>query len=90
MDVILGIFFLATFIEGLINYVAGDSDGVPRAALKYVGLVVGVVVAIAYKVDIPTMVGLTTAWPIVNYIVSGIIIGRGSNYVHDVLGSINR
>lgn len=90
MNTVLGIIFLATFVEGLINYLTGDSSGVPRTALKYVGLVIGTVVAVAYQVDIPGMVGLATAWPIVNYIVSGIIIGRGSNYVHDVLGSISR
>lgn len=88
MEAILGIIFLATFVEGLINYITGDSDGVPRVVLKYAALVVGVLAAIAYQVDIPTMAGLATAWPVANYIVSGIIIGRGSNYVHDVLGSL--
>jgi len=90
METIIGIIFLATFVEGLINYIAGESDGLPRVALKYVALVIGVFTAVAYQVDIPSMAGLATAWPLANYIISGIIIGRGSNYVHDILGSLGK
>lgn len=87
---LLGIIFLATFIEGLIDYMTGESDGLSRPYLKYVGLVIGVLVALAYQVDIPTMVGLSATWAPANYILSGIIIGRGSNYVHDILKSLQR
>lgn len=90
METVIGIIFLATFIEGLINYIAGEGDGVGRKYLKYVSLVIGIVVAVAYEVDIPTMAGLSTVWPIANYIVSGIIIGRGSNYVNDVVSNLRK
>lgn len=82
----LSIIFLATFTEGLIKYIAGDSKK-SRPYMKYVALAVGMVVAVAYQVDIPGMVGLTTPYLLANYIVSGIIIGRGSNYVHDILST---
>ena len=86
MEIALGIMFLATFTEGLITYLFKDSKK-SRPYMKYVALLVGVGVAVAYKVDIPAMLGLTTAYPIASYLVSGIIIGRGSNYVHDVLST---
>ncbi len=86
MEIALSIIFLATFTEGLIEYIAGKAKK-SRPYIKYVALAIGVALAIAYKVDIPGMVGLTTPYLLANYIVSGIIIGRGSNYVHDVLST---
>lgn len=84
---IASILFLATFIEGFVQYLF-SKDGVAQPYLKYIALVFGVVLAVAYKVDIPSMLGLVTDYGIVNYILSGVIIGRGSNYVNDVVSAV--
>lgn len=80
----LGILFLAMLVEGTVNYLAGDSEAT-RPYLRYITLALGIGAAVAYRVDIPAMVGLIGMWPWVNYAISGIIIGRGSNYTHDIL-----
>lgn len=86
---ILGILLLATLIEGLITYVFGESaDSATRPYLRYVSLVLGVGAAIAYHVDIPAMLGLVSAYSLVGYVVSGLIIGRGANYVNDIFSMI--
>lgn len=80
------IIFLAIFLEGLLTYLF-KKDGVdepPKPWIKYIALLAGIALAIGYRVDIPTMVGLVTPVPIINYVLSGIIIGRGSNYVNDL------
>ena len=87
MENILGIVFLATFVEGLIEYLFAK-DGVSQPVLKYAALLIGVILAIAYKVDILAMIGLVTTVPFIGYVISGIIIGRGSNYVNDVFTMI--
>lgn len=84
MDTLFGILFLATFVEGLITYVAGTVEKT-RPYLKYVALVIGVAVCVVYKIDIPAMVGLATPFPYASFVLSGIIVGRGSNYVNDLL-----
>jgi hypothetical protein len=81
------IFFLATFIEGLVEYMFAK-EGESQKWMKYVALAFGVVLAVAYRVDIPSLLGLAANYGVVNYIVSGLIIGRGSNYVNDVLTTI--
>ena len=83
---ILGIIFLATLVEGMINYIFGDKNN--TFYLKYMALILGVVLAIIYKVDILAMAGLVTEVSFVNYILSGMIIGRGSNYVNDLISTI--
>jgi len=83
----VGILLLAALVEGFVQYTFGDSERA-RPYLKYVAGLLGIAAAIVYKVDIPSMFGLATDYGIANYIVSGIIIGRGSNYVNDIIGSI--
>lgn len=86
MEAIAGILLLATLIEGLITYVFGESSDSPsRPWIRYVSLVLGVGAAVAYKVDIPAMVGLVSDYSLVGYVVSGLVIGRGANYVNDIL-----
>lgn len=80
---ILGIVLLATLIEGLITYLFGENSS-GRTYLRYVSLALGIALAIAYKIDIPAMVGLTTQFVFVGYVVSGLIIGRGANYLNDI------
>lgn len=86
---ILGITFLAVFLEGTITYLFGKSTNGARNWIKYISLLAGVALAIAYKVDIPSMAGLAGV-ALINYIVSGIVIGRGSNYVNDLITSIKK
>ena len=89
MEGLASIFFLATFIEGLVQYLFA-TEGVSKPYLKYVALAFGVGLAIAYKIDIPSMLGIVTSYGYVNYAISGIIIGRGSNYVNDILKSFKK
>jgi len=89
MEIAAGIFFLAFFVEGLVEYLFAK-DNVSQPVLKYIALALGVGLAIAYKVDLLAMVGLTSVVPLVGNIVSGIIIGRGSNYVNDVIGLLKK
>lgn len=86
----LGILFLTVLIEGTISFLAGENkNGEPRTYLKYLGLAAGMGLAVAYNVDLPGMVGLSTSMPIINYLLSGIVIGRGSNYVNDIIKFIS-
>jgi hypothetical protein len=89
MESIFGIVLLATLIEGLVTYLFGKTDeGYTRPWLAYVSLALGVTVSIAYQVDIPAMVGLVSPIPYVGYVVSGLVLGRGSNYLNDILRMI--
>jgi len=83
----LAILFLTTFIEGLVEFLFAPFKQAEKY-LGYVALVLGVGLAILYQVDIPAMVGVASQYPIVDYIVSGLIIGRGSNYVNDVITAV--
>ena len=90
MEQIIGIMFLATFIEGLVEYTVGSAEGEHKPWLRYVSLALGVAAAVAYQIDIPGMIGLASAFPIANWIVSGIVIGRGANYANDIMTAFRK
>jgi hypothetical protein len=70
------------------SHMADDEDlgaarVLPPLALRYAAAVVGVVLAVIYRVDLLAMIGLAPLYPIVGYLITGLIVGRGSNFVHD-------
>ena len=86
MENIIGIFILATLVEGFTEYAFGKWEKI-KPYLLYVALVLGVGAAIAYKVDILARFDLhTNAY--VAYVISGLIIGRGSNYLNDIISAL--
>lgn len=52
--------------------------------LRYVAAAVGIGLALAYQVDLLALAGLSSGWPWVGQIITGILIGRGSNYINDL------
>lgn len=78
---------LAFFVESLLEYVFGIwwRPGTPEQRAKVlmaVGLVLGIGLALTYRVDLPAELGLSPS--IIGQIVTGALIGRGSEYLHAV------
>lgn len=85
---ILGILALAIFIEGTVEYFLAK-EGAHQPALKYIAVILGVVLAIAYDVDILSdLAGMQSIVPLIGNVVSGVVIGRGSNVVNDFIGML--
>lgn len=81
----LGIFVLAVLVEGIIEYLAIP---VPSRFKPYLAAILAMIVCVAYGADLPAALGL----PAVRYvgsIVTGLVIGRGSNYLADVVKRIS-
>ena len=99
LAVLAGIFVLAFLAETLTEYFARPflrpeslpgSDYQPRHvvpawALRYAAALVGVGLAVAYRADLLALFGLVAWSPWVGYLVTGLIIGRGANYLNDVV-----
>jgi len=71
----------AVFIEGLVEYVFKQWTG--GWWIRYVALTLGIVFALVYKLDLMGQFGFHAFSPYVGYVVTGLIIGRGSNFVSD-------
>ena len=76
---------LAAVVEAVLEYVLGTwfvplTNAVRQKVVMAVGLVVGIALALSYQVDILAALGLAPS--LVGQVVSGALIGRGSDYIH--------
>ncbi len=52
--------------------------------LRYIAAVVGVALAVAYRVDIlEEFLDVGTDYPVVGEVFTGLLLGRGANFTHD-------
>ena len=51
-------------------------------------ITLGILISLAYKLDLPEYLNLKSSIPYFGSILTGILISRGSNYLYDILKSI--
>ena len=84
IETIATIFVLAAVVEAVITYVVPKNNTEqPREWLKYVSAAVGVFVCLAYNADILASLGVVSPFPYVGAVITGLIVGRGSNFLSD-------
>lgn len=54
--------------------------------LRWASAAIAVLLCILYQADVLVMVGLASPYPLVGYVVTGLLIGRGSNFINDFAG----
>lgn len=91
MDQLTQFLFVAVLIEAVVT----TADNVKERYTEWkfwlswvLGLAVGILVAVNYNVDLFTWLGLEGQVPIIGAILTGIVFGRGSNYVADIMTRI--
>lgn len=87
MTQFLILFIFAILVEALVSMTLGDAP-VPGWVKKVASIVLGVGVCIVYKVGLIALLGVEGGIPLVDYIATGIIISRGSNFLSDLLTRI--
>lgn len=55
----------------------------------FVSLILGIMVAVAYKIDSPSYFNLKSDVPYIGCILMGILLSRGSNYIFDLLEKLS-
>ena len=82
------VIFGAIIAEALIEYanMAVRDKGVDWRVIA--SAVIGVGVALAFGIDLFEVVGIAARVPVVGMVLTGVIISRGSNYIHDILKKI--
>ena len=51
-------------------------------------LLVGILIAFIADVNIFALLSIELKWPIVGIVMTGVLISRGSNYIHDLVGKL--
>lgn len=89
----LGVFALAlglaAFVEGMTEYVFAPfldklKEWLDFPVIQYVALGIGLLIAFAYRLDlIWELLGYRAVQPWVGIAISGLLVGRGANYLHE-------
>lgn len=76
---------VAILIEGIVTYFNEFfvSGNMPWQMIC--SLVLGIIMSVSYKLDLPKHLGLKSSIPYIGSILTGILISRGSNYLYDIL-----
>jgi uncharacterized membrane protein AbrB (regulator of aidB expression) len=82
----MGLIFGAVIVEGIITYARNFYTGGVFSWSLLASVVLGIAVAVVYKLDLLKDFNLTTKVPYVSNILTGILISRGSNYIYDLIG----
>ena len=87
-DKIISIFSLAILTESIITYFKEFFVNGDFSFSMLFSIILGIVIAVAYKLDLPEYLDLKSSIPYVGNILTGILISRGSNYIYDILKTI--
>ena len=85
-----GIATFAILIEGIITYTNQFLIQENFCWQMALSLALGIIVAVAYKLDLPSYFNLKSDIPYIGCILTGILLSRGSNYIFDLITKILR
>lgn len=79
----------AILIEAIITYINEFYAQGTLCWQMIFSLILGITVAVTYKLDLPSYFNLKSEIPYVGCILTGILLSRGSNYLFDLLGKLS-
>ena len=79
---------LAIIIEAEITYINQFFVSGEVCWQMLLSIVLGILISIAYEIDIPKYLNLNSRIPYLSNILTGILISRGSNYIYDLITKI--
>ncbi len=85
---VFGIVAFAVLIEGIISYISEFFVHGSFCWEMFLSLLLGIAVAVAYKLDLPAQFNLTSEIPYFGCVLTGILLSRGSNYLSDLLSKL--
>src|SRR5260221_369596 len=83
----IGLIFVLTILtEGIIEYLGTP---IPTRFKPYAAALLSTLVCVLYNADLLAMLGYPALVPYVGAVLTGLVIGRGSNYVNDLISRLN-
>ncbi|MCY6371844.1 hypothetical protein [Clostridium ganghwense] len=92
-SILVKLIFAATLVDVLVEFVKVVFDGYFKTknikykniVLRSISIIVGIALSIVYQLDFPAMWGLNSRITVVGEIITGLLISRGSNFIHDIV-----
>lgn len=88
MEQFFGVILLSIVIEGIVTYTKTWFLDKEFQWQQLATCILGVLIALAYGMDILALFGVTAQVPYVGQVLTGILLSRGSNYIFDFIKRI--
>lgn len=85
-----GLTSFAILIEGIITYINQFFVSGSFCWEMLFSISLGIIVALAYNLDLPEYFNIKSRVPYVGCVLTGILISRGSNYIFDLLSKFTQ
>lgn len=79
--ILLALLVAAALVEGFVEFAFGKVLNDPWPG--YIALALGVAVCVIWQLDLLAELGMVAIIPFAGQVATGILVGRGSNYLHD-------
>lgn len=82
---VFGILAFSILVEAIVTYVNQFFVDGNFSWKMLLAIALGIIVAVAYNLDLPAHFNLKSQIPYIGCILTGILISRGSNFVFDII-----
>lgn len=86
---VVQLFVIAMLVEALAENVLWFAKG-EMTKEKIIPMVGALLVALATRLDLFYFAGIELAIPVLGYVLSGVLIARGANIIHDLVGLMGK
>lgn len=90
MEKFFAIIAMAVVVEGIVTYI---KEWFVNGEVKWqqiIAAVLGILLAVAYKLDMLLLMGMTATIPYIGCVLTGVLISRGSNYIFDFIKALKQ
>jgi hypothetical protein len=88
VETFVTLFVLSILCEAVVEWLKGIVPALAGVAVQIAALVVGLVLAFGAGQNLFALIGVEFAYPIVGTVLAGIVVSRGSNYIHDLIAKL--
>jgi len=88
LELFVTLIILGTLCEAVVEWAKDIAPAIEGTKAKVLSLVVGLVLAFGAGQNLFALIGIEFTYPVVGVILSGMVISRGSNYIHDLIKRI--
>lgn len=87
VDAFFGLALAGILVEAVVTVVSSAKER--YLDWRYwASIVIGVLVAVVYDVDLFAAAGLTGLVPFVGNVLTGVVVSRGANYAYDIMNRV--
>lgn len=88
MELAIQLFVLGLLVEAIVDTLKLIIEDGRVSKVKILSLVVGIGIALTVGIDIFEVIGIVSRVEIIGIVLSGILISRGGNFIHDLMDRI--